>query len=75
LIDGVHAAGGDVKNFGIISTPQLHYFVVCNYTNGAYGQASEEGYFNKLSKAFKLLRGEVSHNQTEKAMEDNFDIP
>jgi phosphoacetylglucosamine mutase len=61
VLDGVASAGGDSKSFGLVSTPQLHYLVVCHNTNGAYGQASEEGYFNKLSKAFKKFRGDVNH--------------
>jgi len=59
VLDGVASAGGEVKSFGLVSTPLLHYLVVCHNTNGAYGQASEEGYFNKLSKAFKKFRGDV----------------
>jgi hypothetical protein len=34
--------------------------VVAHNTNGGYGEAREDGYFNKLSKAFKLFRGEVN---------------
>jgi len=56
----VEAAGGQANDFGIVSTPQLHYNVVCKNTNGAYGVVGEEGYFNKLANAFKLVRGTSS---------------
>ena len=38
----------------------IHYFVVCKNTNGAYGECSEKGYNEKLSKAFKTIRGQVN---------------
>jgi len=59
VVDGVVAAGGQFKKFGLVSTPQLHYLVVAHNTNGGYGEASEDGYFNKLAKAFKMFRGQV----------------
>ena len=37
----------------------IHYFVVCKNTDGAYGECSEKGYNEKLSKAFKTIRGQV----------------
>lgn len=55
--DGVLALKGKVKSFGICTTPMLHYFVVCANTNGAYGTATEEGYYSKLTTSFKSLRG------------------
>ena len=60
MIDGIEAAGGRCSNYGILSTPQLHFFVVCQNTNGAYGKATEEGYFEKLGKAFLLFGNGVS---------------
>ena len=42
---------------GILTTPQLHYMVRCHNTDGAYGEATEEGYYKKYSKAFLHLRG------------------
>eukprot|EP00093_Oithona_nana_P008348 08348.XXX_231475_229406_1 [CDS] Oithona nana genome sequencing. len=57
VTDGVEAVqGAGVVDYGVVSTPQLHYFVVCHNTKGAYGQASIEGYFEKLSKAFVDFR-------------------
>lgn len=55
--DGVLALKGKVKSFGIVTTPMLHYFVVCANTNGAYGVPTEEGYYAKLTSSFKNLRG------------------
>ncbi|XP_024935454.1 phosphoacetylglucosamine mutase isoform X2 [Cephus cinctus] len=56
-IAGITAANGTFKNFGVITTPQLHYLVVCTNTNGSYGDATLEGYYRKLSNAFKSIRG------------------
>lgn len=63
VTDGVLALKGKVKSFGIVSTPMLHYFVLCSNTNGAYGIASEEGYYAKLIGAFIKLRGSVFENR------------
>ena len=38
----------------------VHYFVVCKNTDGAYGECSEKGYFEKLAKAFKTIREQVT---------------
>lgn len=57
VCDGVVALKGKVKSFGIVTTPMLHYLVVCSNTNGAYGTATEEGYYSKLITSFKTLRG------------------
>ncbi len=57
VIDGVQSVQGQVTDYGVVSTPQLHFFVTCENTNKAYGEPNEEGYFSKLSSAFKALRG------------------
>jgi len=62
VIDGIEAAGGVCSNYGVLSTPQLHFFVVCKNTNGEYGTATEEGYFEKLGKAFVLFGNGNSAN-------------
>ena len=41
---------------GVLATPQLHYMVRCQNTEGEYGEATEEGYYNKISNAFLDLR-------------------
>lgn len=56
LLDGVQALGGSGRDYGVLSTPQLHYMVRCQNTEGEYGEATEEGYFNKISNAFLDLR-------------------
>ena len=61
------AVGGVAKDYGVVSTPQLHYFVVCQNTNGAYGVATEEGYYKKLTDAFKKIRGSQPDNGNYKA--------
>lgn len=51
-IIGIEAANAIVKDFGVITTPQLHYLVVCINTNGSYGEATTNGYISKLCRAF-----------------------
>lgn len=55
--DGVLALKGNVKSFGLVTTPMLHYMVVCSNSCGAYGTPTEEGYYQKLITAFRALRG------------------
>ncbi|THH16809.1 hypothetical protein EW146_g3882 [Bondarzewia mesenterica] len=58
LEDGLKAIGAQGRNAGVTTTPILHYFVRSINTKGtkdAYGEDSEEGYFRKLSDAFKKL--------------------
>lgn len=61
-IAGIQALNGVVQNFGIVTTPQLHYFVVCTNTNGSYGDPTIHGYYEKLSKAFKHIRQNKINN-------------
>lgn len=56
LIDGLKAAGAEYKDYGFLTTPQLHYMVRCSNTEGtrdAYGVPTEEGYYQKFSTAFQ----------------------
>lgn len=53
---GIRALNGIVKDFGIVTTPQLHYLVVCTNTNGSYGEPTLKGYYTKFSNAFKRMR-------------------
>eukprot|EP00794_Sanderia_malayensis_P005557 gene5557-6242_t len=55
LKDGIKSMNGICIDFGMLSTPQLHYIVRCLNTNEEYGQPSEEGYYKKLSTAFNSL--------------------
>lgn len=54
-IAGIKALNGGYRNFGIVTTPQLHYLVVCQ-NEPTYGEASLDGYYKKLSGAFEKLR-------------------
>lgn len=47
-------------DYGLVITPQLHYMVCCQNTQGQYGKATLEGYYEKLSKAFTELIKQVS---------------
>nr|CAI5836060.1 unnamed protein product [Callosobruchus analis] len=68
VMDGVLALAGKPIDYGIVTTPQLHYFVVCKNTNRLvyfsrrYGQPTEEGYYKKLTSAFIKLRGSKYSN-------------
>ncbi|TFK41209.1 phosphoacetylglucosamine mutase [Crucibulum laeve] len=58
LQDGLKAIGAEARDAGITTTPILHYLVKAINTKGAkdsYGEDSEEGYYTKLSEAFKKL--------------------
>lgn len=61
-IAGVQAMLGQEIDYGIVSTPMLHYFVTCENTKVAYGRPTQEGYYSKLSEAFKTLRGDKTTN-------------
>ncbi|KAI4460421.1 phosphoacetylglucosamine mutase [Holotrichia oblita] len=58
VMDGVLALAGKPIDFGIVSTPQLHYFVACKNTKHAYGIPTEEGYYHKLVGAFHKLNAD-----------------
>lgn len=55
LQDGITALGAQFIDFGLMTTPQLHYAVRCINSSGRYGTPSEVGYYTKLSNAFKQL--------------------
>ena len=58
LEDGFKALGVEARDAGVTTTPILHYLVKAINTKGSkesYGEDSEEGYFRKLSEAFKKL--------------------
>ncbi|KAF1947594.1 Phosphoacetylglucosamine mutase [Clathrospora elynae] len=61
LLDGLKSAGAEQKDYGFLTTPQLHYMVRCLNTEGtkdAYGTPTETGYYEKFGAAFKTaLRG------------------
>jgi phosphoacetylglucosamine mutase len=56
--DGLKAIGAEGRDAGVTTTPILHYLVRSintKHTKDAYGEDSEQGYFSKLSEAFKKL--------------------
>ena len=58
LEDGLKAIGAKGRNEGIQTTPILHYLVRCvntKDTNEFYGEDTVQGYYTKISKAFKAL--------------------
>ncbi|KAF2735039.1 Phosphoacetylglucosamine mutase [Polyplosphaeria fusca] len=61
VLDGLKAAGAEIKDCGFMTTPQLHYIVRSLNTEGtphAYGTPTEQGYYEKFGAAFKAaLRG------------------
>ncbi|KAF2473447.1 Phosphoacetylglucosamine mutase [Lindgomyces ingoldianus] len=60
VLDGVKAAGAEPKDYGFLTTPQLHYMVRClntQDTSDAYGTPTEPGYYEKFSEAFKRALG------------------
>lgn len=60
VIDGVTVLGGQFHDYGLLTTPQLHYMVYCRNSEGRYGQATIEGYCQKLSRAFVELMKQAS---------------
>jgi phosphoacetylglucosamine mutase len=58
LEDGLHALGAHAIGAGLKTTPQLHYLVRALNTQGtsdSFGEPTENGYYEKLAKAFKKL--------------------
>ncbi|KAH8406172.1 hypothetical protein KR215_006048 [Drosophila sulfurigaster] len=56
VADGVIALKGNVREFGIVTTPMMHFFVVAANTKEAYGKPTEESYYEKLISSFEKLR-------------------
>ena len=58
LEDGLKAMNAEARNEDVLTTPILHYLVRCINTRGTaeeYGEDTVEGYYKKLSGAFKKL--------------------
>ncbi|XP_034255073.1 phosphoacetylglucosamine mutase isoform X2 [Thrips palmi] len=58
-VEGSTLFNASVKDFGIVTTPMLHYFVAAYNSNNEYGIPTAEGYFSKLTSAFRAFREEV----------------
>nr|XP_025863204.1 phosphoacetylglucosamine mutase isoform X1 [Vulpes vulpes] len=65
VIDGVTVLEGQFHDYGLLTTPQLHYMVYCRNTSGQYGKATIEGYCQKLSKAFTELTKQAFYSGDE----------
>lgn len=52
--DGVNSMSGNVHDYGILTTPQLHYLTKCK-NDSEYGEPTIDGYNTKLSDAFNSL--------------------
>lgn len=64
LVDALEATNAEYTDYGIFTTPQLHYMVRCINTQDAkipYGDPTEEGYYEKLGDAFKTA---MKHRKT-----------
>lgn len=61
VLDGVSSLGGHSKDYGLVTTPQLHYMVCCQNTQGKYGEATVDGYYKKLCRAFLQLLKNASN--------------
>lgn len=54
-IDGIKSIENSTfEDFGLLSTPQLHYLVRTK-NDPAYGEYSEKGYYEKMTQAFKFM--------------------
>jgi len=66
-VRGVEAVGGSVVDLGVVTTPQLHYMVVATNTGGAYGEPTIQGYYAKISGAFKKFMALTGEKKVYKA--------
>ena len=66
-VRGVEAVGGSVVDLGVVTTPQLHYMVVATNTEGAYGEPTIQGYYAKISGAFKKFISLTEEKKVYKA--------
>ena len=57
LVDGLsfYNSTTTATDYGLLTTPQLHYIVKCLNTDGEYGTPTEQGYYEKLSSAYKKI--------------------
>lgn len=69
VLDGVSCLGGESKDYGLVTTPQLHYMVRCRNTHGCYGTNTLQGYYQKLSHAFiELTKNAQNHTDDQKRL-------
>ena len=61
----LEAAGTEFTDYGLLTTPQLHYITRCLNTKGSlydYGEPTELGYYEKTAAAFKRALGSRKPN-------------
>ncbi|XP_072528813.1 phosphoacetylglucosamine mutase [Salminus brasiliensis] len=69
VLDGVSCLGGHTQDYGLVTTPQLHYMVRSRNTHGGYGTDTLQGYYQKLSEAFiELTRNAQNHTDDQKRL-------
>ena len=62
VIAGLTALGANYVDYGVLTTPQLHYLVKATNTRNTsnpYGEVSEQGYYKKLAAAYKVAMDSV----------------
>lgn len=64
-MDGVKVMNGKITDFGLLTTPQLHFLVRCS-NDPSYGVATEFSYYYKLSQAFLSLNCDGSNPKGSK---------
>ncbi|XP_078504263.1 phosphoacetylglucosamine mutase isoform X2 [Lissotriton helveticus] len=70
VADGVTALGSQYQDYGLVTTPQLHYIIRCRNTEEQYGIATVEGYYKKLSKAFSdLIKQNASSGDSHRSVQ------
>ncbi|KAI9792767.1 MAG: Phosphoacetylglucosamine Mutase [Peltula sp. TS41687] len=61
LVDALKVTNSEYIDYGLLTTPQLHYMVRCINTRGrrdTYGEPTEKGYYEKLSRGYrKVMKG------------------
>merc|ERR550534_255869 len=55
--EGVKCAGGDSNDYGLLTTPQLHYIV--SYYNKGQTDVNEDDYYRQYAKSFQKLINET----------------
>lgn len=67
LTDSLTAVSIEYTDYGILTTPQLHYLVRCINTQDTklpYGEPTEDGYYEKMGEAFTTAMKHRKSNGT-----------
>jgi hypothetical protein len=57
--EGAEILGATVKDFGLLTTPQLHFVIAARNAGGALGNPTEEGYMYRMAGSFATLWEQV----------------